>query len=49
MVIAAWTFAEPVWSLLTPDPALRQAGMDAQMVTDKRPDGLDIALHIRTK
>ena len=28
---------------------LRQAGMDAQMVTDKRPDGLDIALHIRTK
>ena len=28
MVIAAWIFAEPVWSLLTPDPALRQAGME---------------------
>ena len=28
---------------------LRQAGMQADMAADKRPDGLDIVLHIRTK
>ena len=28
MVVAAWIFAEPVWALLTPDAALRAAGVE---------------------
>lgn len=28
MVVAAWIFAEPVWALLTPDAALREAGVE---------------------
>lgn len=28
MVVAAWIFAEPVWALLTPDSALRAAGVE---------------------
>ena len=28
MVVAAWIFAEPVWALLTPDAALRVAGVE---------------------